>query len=484
MLSIETDAMADLAAQVGTEAVVPPHAIPAQFLKDWSGDWVGSPRALVRPRDRAGVAAVMRWARAKGVPVTVQGGHTGLVGGASASGDGREVLLSLDRLSRVRQIDMLAGAVEVEAGCVLEKLKSAVAAEGGLLPITLGSQGSCQIGGNISTNAGGINVMRHGMTRDLVLGLEVVLADGQVLSDLRPLRKKNLGCDWKQLFIGSEGTLGVVTAACLRIIPAPNRVETLWMSTDSVAGTLRLFQKVRAEAGDLLSAFELIEEDCLRLAEENGLTPARPAKGAVHALVEFSAAGGPPLRPWLDDLLATLLVEGLVEDGALATSGAHAADFWAVREMIIEGQMRAGRHLRTDVSVPIAAIDQLVAGCADLVSRHVPGGRPIAYGHVGDGNIHINVVRRRGTDAASFAAALPALEASIYDLVDKLDGAISAEHGVGTAKRDAFRARTSPEIFSLLQALKLALDPEAVLNRDRIFKTLSAGDEMHGHATA
>lgn len=482
MLKLDAGALANLAARIGEAAVIAPEAVPPQHLTDWSGDWSGTPRALVRPFDVAGVAATLRWAGAHGLPVTVQGGHTGLVGGASAVGEGREVLLSLDRMDRVRRVDMLAGCVEVEAGCVLQRLKEAVAAEGGLFPLSLGAQGTCRIGGNISTNAGGVNVLRHGMTRDLVLGLEVVLADGRVLSDLRPLRKKNLGLDWKQLFIGSEGTLGVVTAACLRVVPAPGRIETLWLSAGSVEGMLRVFARLRAEAGDLLSAFELIEEDCLRLAEENGLTPARPARGAVHALIELSAAGGPPLRPWLDDLMAALLDEGLVQDGALATSGAQAAAFWAVREGVVEAQSRTGKHLRTDVAVPVAAVARLVAGCAALVAERVPGGRSIAYGHVGDGNIHINVVRRPGAAEAPFLAALAGVEAATFDLVDRLGGTISAEHGVGLAKRGAFLARTSPEVLGLMRTLKHALDPQGVLNRGRILPDEEDGAASQGAA--
>ncbi|MEM8852422.1 MAG: FAD-binding oxidoreductase [Pseudomonadota bacterium] len=462
-----------IAHAAGENVVTPGHAVGERYLVDWSGDYRGRAFALARPRTTEEVASVVAACAAEGVPITVQGGHTGLVGAASPLGDGDEVIVSLERMGRVRAIDVVGGSVTVEAGAILAEMKAVVEEAGAFFPLSLGAEGSCHIGGNIGTNAGGVNVVRYGMMRDLVLGLEVVLPDGSILSDLRGLRKNNTGYDWKQLFIGAEGTLGIVTAACLKTFPKPTQVETLWLAAASPAAVMAIYKHLRKRAGDLLSAFELLEGDAVALSTH--LTdvedPLGEAEYGAYALVELSAVGGPRLRPWLMDELAAMIDSGLVPDGVVAESLAQATAIWRIREAVVEAQSMTGKHLRTDVSVPIEAIPGFLEEAHELIAERAPGGRSVSYGHVGDGNIHLNVVRRSEADEAAFLACLPALEQEINALVDRHGGSISAEHGIGISKRGAFAARMDGPVLSVARLLKNGLDPAGLFGRDRIFST-------------
>ncbi|MDX7950828.1 FAD-binding oxidoreductase [Lichenihabitans sp. Uapishka_5] len=443
-----------------------------RYVTDWSRDLTGRARVVVRPTSTEEVAAVVRHCAEQNLAVVPQGGHTGLVGGATPSPEGGEVVISLERLDRVREIDAENFTMTVEAGCILEKIHAAAAVADRLFPLQLSAQGSCQIGGNIATNAGGLNVVRYGMTRDLVLGVEAVLADGQVWNGLRKLRKNNTGYDLKQLFLGSEGTLGIVTAACLKLFPKPTQVETAFLAVESSDAAVALFGRARRDLSDLLSAFELLP----RRGVELGLTAAPQARDPLEApspfyvLMEVTASGLLDLKTLVERFLEGIVIDGLVADGALAASGAQAAAFWQIREGLIEAQARQGRHLRTDVSIPISGLASFLDRTHAALADAAPGCVPLAYGHLGDGNIHFNVLPPAGLDDVARVALLYRCEAIIFAEVDAASGSISAEHGIGRVKRSAFLARTPPLDLALLRKVKSALDPAGLMSPGRIFE--------------
>ncbi|MBB5696408.1 FAD-binding oxidoreductase [Muricoccus pecuniae] len=456
---------------LGPQGVVTDPSRLARYCADWSGDLAGIPLAVARPADTAGVAAVLRLCAGEGVPVVPQGGHTGLVGGAVPSPSGNELVLSLERLDRVRSVDPVNFSMVAEAGCVLETLHCVAQEHDLLLPLSLGAKGSCQIGGNIATNAGGVNVLRYGMARDLVLGLEVVLPDGRIWNGLRSLRKNNTGYDLKQLFIGSEGTLGVVTAAVLKLFPRPTQVQTVMLGLDSVSAAMGLYAAARRDLSDLLSAFELMPRGCidLTLRAIPGLRDPLPTPAPVYVLMEASACGLVDLAELTERFLARRMELGGILDGIVATSQAQAADFWRIREGLVEAQHRHGRHLRTDVSVPISCLPGFLEQADAELARHLPAALPVVYGHVGDGNIHYNLLPPKGLPEAEVHALLEQGEALIFALVDRFGGSISAEHGIGRVKREPFEQRLSAEDRDLLRALRSGIDPHNRMSPGRLF---------------
>ena len=441
----------------------------ASYARDRTGAYVGLPFAVARPRSAAELAAVMVRCGELGLGVVPQGGLTGLVGGGVSGDVEPEVVVILDRMAAVRAVDPVGYAIVVEAGCVLETAKQAADAQDCLLPITFGSQGSARIGGNVSTNAGGFNVLRYGMTRDLVLGLEVVLPDGRIWDGLRTLRKDNRGYDLKQLFIGAEGTLGIVTAAALKLFPRPTQVATAWLGLRSVADAMALYARARRSCSDLLSAFELIMRDglALGLAHRAELADPLGQPCPVYVLLEVAACGAVDLRHVLESCLED--AGDLLLDGTLAASRAQADRLWSCREAMVEAQSRDGRYFRTDVSVPITAIPSfLEAALADLAAS-LPEGRPIAYGHVGDGNIHLNVVPPADWSAQQREALFRRAEDLIFGALDRFGGSISAEHGIGRSKKRAFLERVDPVTLDLFKKLKNAIDPTHQMSHGRIF---------------
>ena len=447
-----------------------------RYSRDWSGDHVGRPLAVARPRSVEDVAALMRFCSAAGIAVVPQGGLTGLVGAAVAAPGGEELVLSLERMSKVRSVNPIDFAIVVEAGCILEEAKRAAEAQDCLLPITFGAQGSCRIGGNVATNAGGFNVLRYGMTHDLVLGLEVVLADGRVWNGLKTLRKDNRGYDLKQLFIGSEGTLGIVTAAALKLFPRPSRVETALVGLRSVEDAMALYALARRGCSDLLSAFELILRDGLEvaLAARPDLTDPLARPYPAYVLMEASAGGEIDLRALIESFLAS--AGDLVEDGVVASSRAQAERLWLYRETMVEAQGRGGRYLRTDVSVPISQLADFVAQALAAVRHAAPQTQALAYGHVGDGNIHLNVIPPQGLAPADIAPLLHGAEEAIFAVVDRLGGSISAEHGIGRVKQRAFLERVDSVTLDLAKRVKTALDPQTILSRGRILPLVPSED--------
>jgi FAD/FMN-containing dehydrogenase len=443
--------------------------ITASYARDRTGAYFGLPLAVARPRSAEELSAIMIRCAELGIGVVPQGGLTGLVGAAVSSPDEPELVVLLDRMSAIRSIDTVGFAMVVEAGCVLETAKQAAEAQGCLLPITFGAQGSCQIGGNVSTNAGGFNVLRYGMTRDLVLGLEVVLPDGRIWNGLRTLRKDNRGYDLKQLFIGAEGTLGIVTAAALKLFPRPTQIETALVGLHSVQDAMALYAMARRSCSDLLSAFEILLRPGMELglAARPELTDPLETACPVYILMELAAGGGVDLRAVLESCLAD--AGNLLIDGVIAMSHAQTERLWSCREAMVEAQSRGGPYYRTDVSVPIEAIPAFLDAALKTLARSLPDGRPITYGHIGDGNIHLNVVPPAEWTVEQRRALFEQAEELIFGTVDQFSGSISAEHGIGRSKKRAFLQRVDPVTLDLFRRVKQALDPKACLSRGRVF---------------
>ncbi|HEX6144442.1 MAG TPA: FAD-binding oxidoreductase [Geminicoccaceae bacterium] len=435
------------------------------LVETWGAARGRSP-LLVRPGSTLEVAAVLALCDRHRVPVVPQGGNTGLVGAGVPDLSGRLVVLSLGRLNRIRAVDALNDTLTAEAGCVLQAVQEAAAEVNRLFPLSLGAQGSCQIGGNLSSNAGGVNVLRYGMARSLVLGLEVVLADGRVWDGLRALRKDNTGYDLKQLFIGAEGTLGVITAAVLRLLPRPREQRTALLAIPSPTAAVQLLALFRERLGETVSSFEIMAGGCvdLVLAYLPGarLPLGRRAPWYVLAEVAWSFEDG--LVERLEAVLADAMESGLVEDGAIAASEAQRAEIWALRENPTEAMAREGAVLRHDVAVPVSRVPDLIGAGADTFAALIPGVRILPFGHVGDGNIHYNLLQPEGMTPDAFRARKDEVQARVFDLVEGLGGSISAEHGIGRLKRDEMTRRKHPVELDLMHRLKAALDPHDILN--------------------
>ena len=445
---------------LGAAGVLAAESDVAPYATDWRGLFHGRPLCVVLPRSTAEVAAVVRACAEAGHAVVPQGGNTGLSGGATPDGSGRQVVLCLNRMNAIRAIDTAGETMEVEAGCILQVAQEAAQAQGLLLPVSLAAEGSARIGGIVSTNAGGTNVLRYGMARSRVLGLEVVLADGTVVEGMRALRKDNAGYDWKQWFIGTEGTLGIVTAAVLQLAPLPRHVTTAWLTLPSAEAAIRVLRTARQELGEALSGFELMSGAAIgRVQQHLGLRPPLPP-APWHLLLEASASLG-GLREATEAALGRALEAGDASDCVLAESEQQAAALWKLRESLTEAEARTGKSMKHDVSVPVSAIPAFLAAADPAVLAAFPGVQVNAFGHAGDGNIHYNVILAPGTDPA-------ALNTLVHDLVVRFGGSISAEHGLGQYRVDeAVRTRRPAEI-ALARRVREALDPQWVLNPGKV----------------
>ena len=474
---LQERAIAALAAAMPADTLLTDADAMERYSRDWSGDHYGRPLAVARPRSAEELSQLMKYCHEQQIHVVPQGGLTGLVGAAVPSYPGGEVVVSLERMNKVRSVNPIDFAMVVEAGCILEDAKRHAEAADCILPITFGAQGTCRIGGNVSTNAGGFNVLRYGMTRDLVLGLEVVLADGRIWNGLRTLRKDNRGYDLKQLFIGSEGTLGIVTAVALKVFPKPEQVETALVGLESVEAAMQLYARARRQCSDLLTAFELILRGGIEIAINSRDDLPDPLSEAypVYVLIEASAAGRVDLRALLEGFLAD--ASDLVLDGVIASSKAQGDRLWLLREMMVEAQGRGGRYLRTDVSVPISSLAAFVSDTLDALAQKNPEAIAVTYGHVGDGNIHLNIVPPVGMPADRFDELFHATEEVIFDVVDKHGGSISAEHGIGRVKQAAFLKRADPLTLELSRRIKDAFDPKHLLSEGRILASVQGGTE-------
>jgi FAD/FMN-containing dehydrogenase len=462
-----------VAAIVGRDHCLAEPAAMAPYLTDWRGNFHGRARLVARPGSTAEVAALVQLCVAERVPVVPQGGNTGYMGGATPSGCGDAIVLALARMNRVRAIDAANYTMTVEAGCILQQVQEAAAAADRLFPLSLGAEGTCQIGGNLSTNAGGIAVLRYGNMRELTLGLEAVLPDGTVWEGLRALRKDNTGYDLKQLFIGAEGTLGVITAAVLKLFPRPRQRVTAFVAVRDVAAAVELLSRSRAATGDALTSFELIGRLGIDLALKHVPASLDPL-AAPHAFcVLIEATAGVPdsgLRAALEAALGTALEDGLVVDAVFAETEAQARRLWHLREAIVEGQRLEGGNMKHDVSVPVSRVAELIAKATAAAQAVLPGLRPVPFGHIGDGNIHFNLCPPLGMTAEAFLARTPHVTRAVHDVVAALDGSISAEHGLGQLKRDEIGRYKAALELELMAKVKRALDPLGIMNPGKVVR--------------
>jgi FAD/FMN-containing dehydrogenase len=472
---MSSDLVAGLAEVVGPAGLVTDADQMAGYLTDWRGAYRGAAAVVVRPGSTAEVAEVVRRCAAARVAVVPQGGNTGLCGGSIPDASGRQVVLSLTRLRRVRDVDPADQTITVEAGVVLRAVQEAAAAEGLLFPLSLGSEGSCTIGGNLATNAGGTAVLRYGTMRDLTLGLEVVLPDGRVWSGLRGLRKDNTGYDLKQLFLGSEGTLGIITAAVLKLFPAVRTRATAWVGLPGPQAAVDLIGVVRDLAGDRLTAFEVMSRQSLELvlAHASGVRDPLGGPHPWYALVELSdTLPKAPLDDVLEAALGAAVERELVADAVVGSGSAQVAALWALREGISEAQEPAGPSLKHDVTVPISSIPAFVARTDRALQAALPGVRIVSYGHVGDGNLHYNLSKPVGTGDEAFRARGAELSRVVYDSTASFGGSISAEHGLGRAKADLVADYKDPLDIELMRGLKQLLDPAGLMNPGAVLPEL------------
>ncbi|MBS0365435.1 MAG: FAD-binding oxidoreductase [Proteobacteria bacterium] len=458
---------------LGAEGLLTADADCAPFLVDQLQRYHGRTLGVALPRSTAEVAQVLALCNSARIGVVPQGGNTGYCGGATPDESGTQLVLSLRGLNRVRSVDAAGYSLVAEAGCLLVQVQDAAAAAQRLFPLSLGSEGSCQIGGNLSTNAGGTAVLRYGMMRDLVLGLEVVLADGRVLDTLTSLRKDNTGYDIKSLFLGAEGTLGVITAASLKLFPQQQVHATALAAVADVAAAVRLLAQLRESSGDRVSSFELIPRIAVDLAARHieGVSDPLPGGHEWYVLCELSAArAAEPLDTVLQEALAAAHESGLVRDAVLCHSERERLALWKLRESIPQAQRREGASLRHDISVPVGALPQFMARAVPWVGAHVPQGRLVAYGHVGDGNLHFNLNQAAGTAPAELLAQAPRVRRGIHDMVQEFGGSFSAEHGIGQSKVAELERYAPPLELELMRAIKHAFDPNGILNPGKVLR--------------
>jgi FAD/FMN-containing dehydrogenase len=443
----------------------------APYLTDWRGRFTGRARAVVRPANTAEVAAVVRLCAELSVPIVPQGGRTGLVLGSVPDATGAAVVLSLRRLNRIRAVDAFNRTMTVDAGCVLHDVQQAAAEHGLLFPLSLAAEGSCTIGGNLSTNAGGTGVLRYGNTRELCLGLEVVTAQGDVWDALRGLRKDNTGYDLRDLYVGAEGTLGVITAAVLKLFPQPKAAITALVALASPRDALALLKLVEAECGPTLTGYELMSDVSLRLVASHfpDLPRPFPERYPQYALLELSSheseAHGVAL---LERAIERALEDGLARDAVVATSIAQSRALWAIREHIPLAQAAAGKNIKHDISVPISRIADFIETTDAQLDADYPGVQVVCFGHLGDGNLHYNVAPPDGIRHDDFLAEQGPINRIVHDSAAAHGGSISAEHGVGALKRDELPRYKSPVELQLMRAVKAALDPLGIMNPGKI----------------
>jgi len=464
--------------RLGQQAVLTRPEDVAPYLTDHRHLYRGRAAAVILPRSVEQISEVLALCNEHGIGVVPHGGNTSYCGGATPDESGEQIVLALARLDRIRALDAAGFTLIAEAGCLLETVRRAADGAERLFPLALGSQGSCQIGGNLSTNAGGTQVLRYGMMRDLVLGIEVVLADGRVLSSLSPLRKDNTGYDVKSLFLGAEGTLGVITAASLKLFPKPRSVATAFAAVRSVQAAVDLLAQLRERSADLVSSFELLPRIAVDLTIRHipGVVDPLTERHSWYVLAELTSSwAAEPLEERLAQTLATALERGDVLDAALAKSERERAALWRLRESVPEAQGREGASLKHDVSVPLAELPRLVREGSEWVRAHVPQARPVTYGHVGDGNLHFNLSQGPGTDPAAFLERAPVVMRAIHDIVHSLGGSISAEHGIGRLKV-AELERYAPGVeLDLMRAIKRAFDPKGILNPGKVLRARGSG---------
>ncbi|MFN8760702.1 MAG: FAD-binding oxidoreductase [Tagaea sp.] len=460
-----------LRALLGPKGWLETDADIAPYEKEERGLFKGKAAAVARPADTNEVAEVLKICNAARIGVVPQSGNTGLVGGGVPDASGRQIVLSLARLDRMRGLDAANDTISVEAGVILADIQKRAAEAGRLFPLSLAAEGTCRIGGNLSTNAGGINVLRYGMARDLVLGLEVVLADGRVLDAMKGLRKDNTGYDLKQIFLGAEGTLGIVTAAVLKLFPAPREIETCLVAVPDPKAAIELLGRAKNESGGNVQAFELTQRRLIDyvLAHIPGTSDPLAERHDWYALIEFASGDlGGALKTMVERLLERAMEDGLVLDAAIASSEQQRKALWKLRESMTEAQKPEGASIKHDVSVPVSSVPEFLAEATALCEAMVPGARVCAFGHAGDGNIHFNISRPTDWRDADFQARRKEMNAAVHGIVGRMRGSISAEHGVGILKRDDLPKYKDPTAIELMRTLKAAFDPNNILNPGKV----------------
>jgi FAD/FMN-containing dehydrogenase len=462
-------AVTQLAAIVGDKYAIADPAEMAPYLVEWRGLYRGKARCVVRPGSTAEVSAVLALANAEGWPIVPQGGNTGLVGAQVPHETGDEIVLSLNRMDRVREVDPQSDTLVAEAGVTLLRAQQAAEAADRLFPLSLASEGTCTIGGNLGSNAGGTAVLAYGNARDLVLGLEVVLADGRIWNGLGKLRKDNTGYDLKNLFVGSEGTLGVITAAVLKLFPRPRQMVTALCGLTDPAAALRLLGRAKAMAGNAVTTFELIPRLGIEMSV-NHMGCRDPLQGPHpwYVLVELSSPRDEGLEEAMEALLGEAMEAGGVEDAVIATSLDQRNALWKLRETLSEAQGFEGGSIKHDIALPIAGIPRFIEETNAALEQAMPGCRPLPFGHLGDGNLHYNVTQPVGMDKAAYLGRWDEINRVVHGLTTRYGGSISAEHGIGRLKRKLLAEVKDPVALEMMRAIKATLDPKGVLNPGKV----------------
>ncbi len=468
----DTQFIQALQAIVGQDQVITEASDLEPYLIDWRKRYRGTALAAVRPANTHEVAAVVQLCAQEKIALVPQGGNTGMCGGATPNPEGRQIVVSLQRMNRVREVDTANQTITVEAGCILQAVQEAASAAGRYFPLSLGAEGSCSIGGNLSTNAGGTSVLRYGNARELCLGLEVVTPQGQILNSIRGLRKDNTGYDLRDLYIGAEGTLGIITAAVLKLFPIPVAQWTALVAVPSAEGAVELLSRFQAGASAQLTGFEVMSREALDLLKHYYPALASPlaADNAYEVLVEISDyESAEHAMALMEKILEGALESGCASDAAIASNLSQARKFWDMREHIPLAQADDGPNIKHDVSLPISAIPQFVSTCDEMLRERYPGIRIINYGHLGDGNLHYNVAGPSASETESFFVnRQKEIQALVYAEVEKYSGSISAEHGVGQQKVGYLPDHRGAVAFSVMQSIKRALDPDNLMNPGKV----------------
>ncbi|ELX08409.1 D-lactate dehydrogenase 2 [Janthinobacterium sp. HH01] len=466
-----TDFLTHCRSVVGDAFVLDAPADMAPFLTDWRGRFTGKALAVLRPATVEQVAALVRACAQWRVALVPQGGNTGLVLGSVPDAGGGAVVLSLARLNAIRQVDPINRTMTVDAGCILQQVQEAAAAEGCLFPLSLAAEGSCTIGGNLSTNAGGTAVLRYGNTRELCLGLEVVTPQGEIWSGLRGLRKDNTGYDLRDLFIGAEGTLGVITGAVLKLYPQPKASITALAALPSPTHALQLLNLMQDHCGSSLTGFELMSNYCLNLVAQQFPSLSKPfaAQHPQYVLMELSSSESEQHAVGLlENAIGAALDRDIVSDAVVAASVAQSAGLWQLREHIPLAQAKAGKNIKHDISLPVSRIADFIAATGPLLDAAFPGCQLVCFGHLGDGNLHYNVAPPDGISNEDFLRNQDKVNRVVHDSVVGFGGSISAEHGIGALKRDELAHYKSPVELNMMRAIKAALDPLGIMNPGKI----------------
>jgi D-lactate dehydrogenase (cytochrome) len=440
----------------------------APYANDWRKKYFGKPLVVVKPGTPEEIAAIVKLCSAAGVAIVPQAGNTSLVGGSVPDETGTELVLNVSRMNKVLEVDTINNTMTVEAGCILQTLQETATEHDRLFPLSLAAEGSCEIGGNISTNAGGVQVLRYGNTRELVMGLEVVLPSGEIWSGLKGLRKDNTGYDLKQLFIGAEGTLGIITKAVLKLFPAPKSVSTVFVALPSPRKALALLTHMRSHLGERLTAFELMSARCVNIVSSVFPAHRSPLTGdyAWYVLLEATdPQPGDALNAAMESALEAALEAELIEDAAIAKNQSEAGKLWDIREHLPEAQARNIKH---DISVPISRIAEFIDNADAALEKSWPGVRPVTFGHLGDGNLHYNIAEPPSYTVEKWLEEWKKVSTVVHDCVHAHGGSISAEHGIGKLKNVEVRKYKSPVELALMQAIKHTLDPKNIMNPGKV----------------